>query len=68
MARVINKTKIYDNVEIRIEKMVNELFKELNINFDSERSTIIVDGKDADLNTPVKPESTVVITPNIYNG
>lgn len=67
MARVIDKTKIYEDIKIETEKMVNKLFEELGINFD-DKSTIVVDGKDADLNTPVKPESTVIITPNIYNG
>lgn len=67
MARVIDKTKIYEDIKIETEKMVNKLFEELGINFD-DKSTIVVDGRDADLNTPVKPESTVIITPNIYNG
>lgn len=68
MAKVIDKTKVYENVEINTEKMVNNLFKELGIFFDEKKSTIVVDGKDADLNTVVYPESIVVVTPNVYNG
>lgn len=68
MAKVIDKMKVYENVEINTEIMVNNLFKELGICFDEKKSTIIIDGKDADLNDPVYPESTIVVTPNIYNG
>lgn len=66
--KVVDKDKVCE-FEVSVEKMVNDVFRELNINFDQKSSSsIIVDGRDADLNTLAKPDSVVVITPNIYNG
>ena len=55
-------------VAYKPEATVADVFNAANVQFDGKKATVEVNGKSANLKTPVNDQSIVTITPNVDNG